>query len=249
MMILSLELPPCSLPPGSFASEVQEWATGVISGQTASGRILVVFKFFCNIVAMVLFVIDTTRVLMEECIGWEDHITLQIDFALGIVFLLLFLLRVVSAPTMLSAMTTLDTIVDMFTLPPLFLSVWLGRTWLGLRFFRFLMFFNLPNVLMYVHLLTNNTSIRLAQLLSMILGFLFWSAGAIQLLENMGDPWHDHENAREKVGTRGVGLCPGGVPFRGRAVVPGDHGLHRRLRRLLPPHRRRQGVRRVLPGK
>ena len=207
--------PVCSLSPGSFASEVQEWATGVISGQTASGRILVVFKFFCNIVAMVLFIIDTTRVLMEECIGWEDHITLQIDFALGIVFLLLFLLRVVSAPTILSAMFTLDTIVDMFTLPPLFLSVWLGRTWLGLRFFRFLMFFNLPNVLMYVHLLTNNTSIRLAQLLSMILGFLFWSAGAIQLLENMGDAWHNHENAREKVRWEGCQMVVRGSSVSG----------------------------------
>jgi hypothetical protein len=25
------------------------------------------------------------------------------------------------------------TIVDFFTLPPLFLSVWLSRTWIGLR--------------------------------------------------------------------------------------------------------------------
>ena len=28
-------------------------------------------------------------------------------------------------------------IVDLMTLPPLFLSVWLERTWLGLRFFRY----------------------------------------------------------------------------------------------------------------
>ena len=31
----------------------------------------------------------------------------------------------------------ISQIVDLMTLPPLFLSVWLERTWLGLRFFRY----------------------------------------------------------------------------------------------------------------
>ena len=38
---------------GSFSSEIQEWAEGITSGQTPSGRILVVAIFFCNTVAMV----------------------------------------------------------------------------------------------------------------------------------------------------------------------------------------------------
>ena len=185
--------------PGSFVSEVQEWATGLISGQTLSGRMLIIFKFCCNITAMVIFIIDTTRTLMEECISWENHITLQIDFALGVVFFLLLLLRLVASKSLFAEMFTLDTIVDMFTLPPLFLSIWLGRTWLGLRFFRFLMFYNLTNVLTFTHILTNSSSIRLSQLLSMIVSFIFWSAGFIYLLENSGDFWHDHENALEKV--------------------------------------------------
>ena len=196
--------------PGSFVSEVEEWATGLISGQTLSGRMLIIFKFCCNITAMIIFIIDTTRTLMEECISWENHITLQIDFALGVVFLLLLLLRLVAAKSFLSEMFTLDTIVDMFTLPPLFLSIWLGRTWLGLRFFRFLMFYNLTNVLTFTHILSNSSSIRLSQLLSMIVAFIFWSAGFIQLLENSGDFWHNHENALEKVEIR-RNSCPNGI--------------------------------------
>ena len=34
-------------------------------------------------------------------------------------------------------------------------------------------------------------------MISQILGFLFWGAGFIYLLENQGDPFHDYENARE----------------------------------------------------
>ena len=188
--------------PGSFSAEVQEWAQSLISGQTFTGRMLVVFKFSCNITAMVLFIIDTTRTLMEECITWDQHVTLQIDFALGVVFLLLFFLRMLASTSLLSALFTLETVVDMITLPPLALSIWLGRTWLGLRFFRFLMFFNLPNVLVYLKLINGSAAIRLTQLLSMIFGFILWAGGAIQLLENMGDFWHQYENAREKVGRK-----------------------------------------------
>lgn len=61
---------------------------------------------------------------------------------------------------------------------------------------RFLMLVEVPNVLVYVRLLHNSTQIRVAQLLSQIVGFLFWSTGAIYLLENQGDPFHEYENAR-----------------------------------------------------
>ena len=57
---------------------------------------------------------------------------------------------------------------------------------------------NLSDVLVYIRMLDNSSSIRLTQLVSFIIGFLFWSAGFIYLLENQGDPFHNYENAREK---------------------------------------------------
>ena len=101
------------------------------------------------------------------CRGYFTNHTLvnilQIDFALGIIFLLHFLLRLVAAEHFTTFLSTTATIVDILTLPPLFLSVWLGRTWLGLRCFRFFIMINLPNVLVYVRLLQNSSSIRFAQ--------------------------------------------------------------------------------------
>ena len=43
------------------------------------------------------------------------------------------LLRLLASKSLLSFLTEMTTIVDFFTLPPLYLSVWLGRTWIGLR--------------------------------------------------------------------------------------------------------------------
>ena len=40
----------------SFYSSVQNWAEDLISGNTTSGRILVVFAFVCSMVAFVLYI-------------------------------------------------------------------------------------------------------------------------------------------------------------------------------------------------
>ena len=73
------------------------------------------------------------------------------------------LIRMIAAENLLAFVFTMDTIVDIITLPPLFLSIFLERTWIGLRFFRFLYIMNLTEVLVYVGILRNSTSIRLMQ--------------------------------------------------------------------------------------
>ena len=112
-----------------------------------TGRLVVTFMIFCNIIAMVLYIVDVQTGLVEECVSWEEKLTIQIDFALGIIFTLHSLLRLTAADTFFSWLLSLPTIIDILTLPPLFLSVWLKRTWIGCRYFRFCMLMVLPDVL------------------------------------------------------------------------------------------------------
>ena len=91
---------------------------------------------------------------------------MQIDFGLGIIFFMYFLLRLIASENLFSFLFSLDTIIDLITLPPLLLSMFLGRTWIGLRFFRFLYIANLSNILVYVGLLSGSTNIRLTQVLN-----------------------------------------------------------------------------------
>ena len=74
-----------------------------------------------------------------------------------------FLLRLIASENFFTFLFSMDTIIDIITLPPLCLSMFLGRTWIGLRFFRFLYISNLANILVYVGLLSGSTSIRLTQ--------------------------------------------------------------------------------------
>ena len=156
------------------------------------------------------------------------YLKFQLNFAVGIINLLYFLLRLQATEDFLVFMFEMETIgmtnksssyqmfkclfnifvfsVDMLTLPPLFMSVWIERTWIGLRFFRFLIWFNFPDIMVYLRVITNSSTIRLAQvhtqkrdwmknmspyfksssspfqLLSYIIGGLMWFAGLLFLL-------------------------------------------------------------------
>ena len=102
--------------------------------------------------------------------------TFQVNFAVGIINFLYFSLRALATDNFLKFMWEMETIVDMLTLPPLFMSIWLERTWLGLRFFRFLIWFNFPDILVYLRVLSNSSSIRLAQVSCFPLQNQSWKA-------------------------------------------------------------------------
>ena len=63
----------------SFTVELQDWAESTTSGQTKGGKMLVIAIFICNLASVILYIIDTNRELMEECITWEKLITLQVN--------------------------------------------------------------------------------------------------------------------------------------------------------------------------
>ena len=62
----------------SFTVELQDWAESTTSGQNKGGKLLVIAVFVCNLASVILYIIDTNRELMEECITWEELITLQV---------------------------------------------------------------------------------------------------------------------------------------------------------------------------
>ena len=57
-------------------------------------------------------------------------------------------------------MLELYSFVDYFTIPPSFVSIYLDRTWIGLRFLRALRLMTVPDILQYLNILKTSTSIR-----------------------------------------------------------------------------------------
>eukprot|EP00091_Calanus_sinicus_P007326 TRINITY_DN18334_c0_g1_i1.p1 TRINITY_DN18334_c0_g1~~TRINITY_DN18334_c0_g1_i1.p1 ORF type:complete len:147 (+),score=20.01 TRINITY_DN18334_c0_g1_i1:291-731(+) len=99
-----------------------------------------------------------------------------------------FLIRFVAANDKLHFMFEIGSFVDYFTIPPMFVSIFLDRTWIGLRFLRVLRLMSIPDILQYLNVLKLSTSIRLTQLIAMFISVWLAAAGIVHLLENSGDP-------------------------------------------------------------
>lgn len=84
-------------------------------------------------------------------------------------------------------MLELYSFVDYFTIPPSFVSLYLDRTWIGLRAMRALRLMSIPDILQYLNMLKTSSSIRLSQLISIVISVWLTAAGIIHLLENSGD--------------------------------------------------------------
>ncbi|XP_072396807.1 calcium-activated potassium channel slowpoke isoform X1 [Diabrotica undecimpunctata] len=173
---------------GTFMTEAKDWAGELISGQTTTGRILVVLVFILSIASLIIYFVDASSEKVERCQEWSSNITQQIDLAFNIFFMVYFFIRFIAASDKLWFMLEMYSFVDYFTIPPSFVSIYLDRTWIGLRFLRALRLMTVPDILQYLNILKTSSSIRLAQLVSIFISVWLTAAGIIHLLENSGDP-------------------------------------------------------------
>jgi len=169
-------------PEGDFMSEAKDWAGELISGQTGTGRILVCLVFILSIASLVIYFIDASSEGVEKCVPWNQNLTQQIDLAFNIFFMVYFFIRFIAASDKLWFMLELYSFVDYFTIPPSFVSIYLDRTWIGLRFLRALRLMTVPDILQYLNILKTSTSIRLAQLISIFISVWLTAAGIIHLV-------------------------------------------------------------------
>ncbi|KAM6263030.1 calcium-activated potassium channel subunit alpha-1 isoform 10-T12 [Spheniscus humboldti] len=176
-----------------WMTSVKDWAGVMISAQTLTGRVLVVLVFALSIGALVIYFIDSSKPI-ESCQNFYKDFTLQIDMAFNVFFLLYFGLRFIAANDKLWFWLEVNSVVDFFTVPPVFVSVYLNRSWLGLRFLRALRLIQFSEILQFLNILKTSNSIKLVNLCSIFISTWLTAAGFIHLVENSGDPWENFQN-------------------------------------------------------
>uniref|UniRef100_A0A3Q2DIZ3 Calcium-activated potassium channel subunit alpha-1 n=1 Tax=Cyprinodon variegatus TaxID=28743 RepID=A0A3Q2DIZ3_CYPVA len=178
-----------------WMTSVKDWAGVMISAQTLTGRVLVVLVFALSIGALVIYFIDSADPI-EDCQNFYKDFTLQIDMAFNVFFLLYFGLRFIAASDKLWFWLEVNSVVDFFTVPPVFVSVYLNRSWLGLRFLRALRLIQFSEILQFLNILKTSNSIKLVNLCSIFISTWLTAAGFIHLVENSGDPWENFSNSQ-----------------------------------------------------
>ncbi|XP_070544715.1 calcium-activated potassium channel subunit alpha-1-like isoform X25 [Ptychodera flava] len=178
-----------------WMTSIKDWAASLISAQTISGRILVVVCLSLSLTSFVFYLVESDLPI-ERCFNLAEDVVWQIDLAFNLVFLLYFGLRFIAATDRLWFWLELNSLVDFFTIPPIFVSIYLQRHWLGLRFLRALRLMQLPEIMQFLTILKTSNSIKLANLCCTLVSIWLTAAGFIHLVENSGDPWEQFANAQ-----------------------------------------------------
>nr|XP_012618385.1 potassium channel subfamily U member 1 [Microcebus murinus] len=166
----------------------------LLSAQTFVGQVLVILVFVLSIGSLIIYFINSNDPV-GSCSSYEDK-TIPIDLTFNAFFSFYFGLRFLAANDKVKFWLEMNSIVDIFTIPPTFISYYLKSNWLGLRFLRALRLLELPQILQMLRVFKNSNSVKLSKLLSIVLSTWFTAAGFIHLVENSGDPWLKGRNSQ-----------------------------------------------------
>ncbi|ERE89630.1 potassium channel subfamily U member 1-like protein [Cricetulus griseus] len=166
----------------------------LLSAQTFVGQMLVILVFVLSIGSLVIYFINSTDPI-GTCISYEDK-TINVDLGFNAFFSFYFGLRFWAADDKIKFWLEMNSIVDIFTIPPTFISYYLKSNWLGLRFLRALRLLELPKILHILQVIKSSNSVKLSKLLSIVLSTWFTAAGFLHLVENSGDPWLSGRNSQ-----------------------------------------------------
>ncbi|XP_063713323.1 calcium-activated potassium channel subunit alpha-1-like isoform X4 [Symsagittifera roscoffensis] len=177
-----------------WLTSLKDWAGILISAQTTTGRILMVFMAFNSLAAFVIYLLYTGSDGIEGCVHDREQKLLHCETAINICFLIHFGIRFLAASDKLWFWLELNSVVDFCTVPPVFVGIYLNRHYLGLRFFRALAFMQLGDILQFLRVLKTSNSIKLVQLVSILISMWLTASGLFHLIENSGDVWVNFTN-------------------------------------------------------
>ncbi|XP_022106752.1 calcium-activated potassium channel subunit alpha-1-like isoform X4 [Acanthaster planci] len=176
-----------------WMTAVKDWAGALISAQTKTGKFLVLIVFIISVASFVVYLLQVSQPI-ERCFVLSQDTLFQVDLAFNLFFLLYFVLRFVAAPDKFWFWLTWNSIVDFFTIPPIFVSMYLQRTWLGFRFLRALRMMQLSEILQFLSILRTSDTIKLVNLVTVFFSMWLTAAGFVHLVENSGDFWNGFSN-------------------------------------------------------
>ena len=176
----------------------RKFARKLTSGDTIISKLFITFILSCNLIYMILAFQRTYSPIEEYFILSQSPA--RIVELVVVIFLILFsLIRLFASNTLIQYWVNLHTIVDVFTLPHIFVSIALGQDWLGLRSLRFIWLTQVLDVIRFLPFIHSQDVIDLVALLFNFLILWLAGAGMVHLLEGQGDPWNDR--------------CPEGLSF------------------------------------
>ncbi len=170
----------------------------LISGETIPSKILIASTLACNIIFLILTVYRAyVPHLVEYCFELSESPEKIIELLVVLELVGFAVIRLLATHNIVGYWLDVYTVIDILTLPHIFVSLVLGVDWLGLRSARFFWLTQLITVFRFIPRIRSQDSIDIFSIAVYFLVLLLFGTGIFHLLEYSNDPWepHDSKNA------------------------------------------------------
>ena len=168
-------------------------ARTLVSGDNLLSKIFISVTLACNLVYMALAFQRAYQPRARCFSSLAEVPDLAVELVIAPLLIIFFVVRLLAADNLVLFWVKLHTIVDVVTLPNVFIALALGQDWLDTKTLRFLWLTQLTDVLHFLPFRSQDT-IEAVSLLVRLLALWLGATGLIHLLESTGDPWRNFSN-------------------------------------------------------
>ena len=198
-----------------FRANIQQ----LISGDTIPSKILITLTFFCNIIYLVTYIyrtytpfpegtVDgkcltsgnagssniTEAIRVEKCFVLSSSPEFLVELIVTLELTTFAFIRFLATDSVVYYWLDLYTLVDVFTLPHIFISITLGVDWIGVRSLRFILLPQIVNVIRFLPFVKSQDAVDIISLFIKFSALWLSCTGIIHLVEVQGDFWRNYEN-------------------------------------------------------
>ena len=119
---------------------------------------------------------------------------LAVELVISPPLIIFFVIRLLAADNLVLFWFKIHTIIDVITLPNVFIAISLGQDWLDTKALRFMWLTQLADVLRFLPFIHSQDTIEAVALLVRLIALWMSATGLIHLLETTGDPWNNFSN-------------------------------------------------------
>ena len=179
----------------SSSNGIRDFFRQLLLANTWYSKIFITLNLVCNFVYIVLMIYRNYHPNRAE----EEYSLVQqwykiIEMIVVGELILYAVVRFIATKNVVLYWLSPYTIVDVLTLPHIFVSAALGVDWIGLRSLRFLWLTQITTVVRFFPFISLDT-IDIVSLMVYFLILWLISSGLVHLFETQGDPWQDYKNA------------------------------------------------------
>ena len=205
--------------PRNLFRRYREIVRQAVSGDMLSSKILITVTFACNIIHLLLYVYrtytpypagtgddglclminetgsnsTTLASRVEKCFSLASSPEFILELVVVLELMMFAFVRLLAADDVLHYWLDLYTVVDMFTLPHIFVSLALGVDWIGLRSLRFIWLPQIVNVIRFLPFVKSQDAVDVVSLLIKFCALWLSCTGIIHLIEVQGDFWKEND--------------------------------------------------------